>query len=358
MITKINTIKNFGLFQNYSHNANLKDYKRYNLFYGWNGSGKSTLSSLFECLERIEQTEINGKVTTLESDIKIIKGRLSNEILGLSEFNDKLWKFLGRNDLSLERRNESGYLVKRNNTEEAKSRSLSEGERTAIALVYFITKLKENGNKIEDTIIVIDDPVSSFDSNHLFHANFFIKNECENAMQLFVLTHNFRFFTLQKEWIKGTNNQHCLYLIKPIITKNLRNGNIENADNVLDYFDSEYHLLFSEVKKFCDNPQTDYITTHTIANICRQLLESFLTFKYGRKKLEKCFDEIIGFDNLSKVRKFVNHYSHKTDNGASMNGFNDNIFTEADTIVPDVLNLINHVDSAHYNSMVARLNNT
>jgi len=52
MITKINNIKNFGLFENYFHNANLKDYNRYNLFYGWNGSGKTTLSSLFECLER------------------------------------------------------------------------------------------------------------------------------------------------------------------------------------------------------------------------------------------------------------------------------------------------------------------
>ena len=314
-----------------------------------------------------EQTETDDKVTTLNNEVKALEDKLSNETLGLSEFNSKLWNFLGRNDLSLERRSEGGYLVKRNNTEEAKCRSLSEGERTAIALVYFITKIKENGNKIEDTIVVIDDPISSFDSNHLFHANFFIKNECVNALQLFVLTHNFHLFTLQKEWMKNektrdANNKtidlHCLYLIKPIIDNDIRNGNIENADRILSDFDSEYHLLFSSVKQFCDNPKTDYITIHTIANICRQLLESFLTFKYGRKKLEKCFDEIQGFSNLSKVRKFVNHYSHKTDNGASMNSFNDNVFAEADKIVPDVLNLIEHIDKVHYDSMIARLNNS
>ncbi len=182
-----------------------------------------------------------------------------------------------------------------------------------------------------------------------------------------MLTHNFHFFTLQKEWMKNEktkdeNNRtidlHCLYLTKPVIYNNVRNGNIENADKILSDFDSEYHLLFSSVKQFCDNPKTDYITVHTIANICRQLLESFLTFKYGRKKLEKCFDEVKDFENLSKVRKFVNHYSHKTDNGASMNGFNDNIFSEADKIVPDVLNLIKHIDEVHYNSMIARLNNS
>ena len=325
----------------------------------------------FSKLEQIsklqeEQTKINNEVTNFEKEVKILKDKLSNETIGLSEFNDKLWQFLGRNDLSLERRAEGGYFVKRNNIEEAKSRSLSEGERTAIALVYFITKLKENGNKIEDTIVVIDDPISSFDSNHLFHANFFIKNECTNALQLFVLTHNFHLFTLQKEWMKNektknTNNKtidlHCLYLIKPKIDNDVRNGNIENADRILSDFDSEYHLLFSSVKQFCDNPKTDYITVHTIANICRQLLESFMTFKYGRKKLDKCFDEINDFENLSKIRKFVNHFSHKTDNGASMSSFNDNVFAEADKIVPDVLKLIEHIDKVHYDSMIARLNN-
>lgn len=325
----------------------------------------SKLDEISKLLE--EQKKINHEVINFETEVKTLKDRLSNETLGLNEFNDKLWNFLGRNDLSLERRTEGGYFVKRNNIEEAKSRSLSEGERTAIALVYFITKLKENGNKIEDTIVVVDDPISSFDSNHLFHANFFIKNECKNALQLFVLTHNFHLFTLQKEWMKNEkakneNNKtidlHCLYLVRPTVNNDVRNGNIENADNILDYFDSEYHLLFSEVKKFCDNPQIDYITTHTIANVCRQLLESFLTFKYGKKKLDKCFDVITGFDNLSKVRKFVNDYSHKADNGASMVSFNDNIFAEADKIVPDVLKLIEHIDKVHYDSMIARLNNS
>ena len=326
-------------------------------------SEEVTKFDYFKKLEQIgklltEQTETNDKVTTLTNEVKALEDKLSNETLGLSEFNSKLWNFLGRNDLSLERRSEGGYLVKRNNTEEAKCRSLSEGERTAIALVYFITKLKENGNKIEDTIVVIDDPISSFDSNHLFHANFFIKNECTNALQLFVLTHNFHFFTLQRKWMKNKGEKFCLYFIKPTLTDNLRNGNIEDANTAFYKFDSEYHLLFSEIRDFCNNPQTDYITTHKIANICRQLLESFLTFKYGREKFSECFNKIPESEKFSKVYLFVNHYSHKTDVGASMNEFNDNIFAEADKIVPDVLKLIEHIDKVHFDSMIARLNNS
>ena len=39
--------------------------------------------------------------------------------------------------------------------------------------------------------LVVDDPISSFDSNHLFHAYSFMKVNCEKAKQLFVFTHNF-----------------------------------------------------------------------------------------------------------------------------------------------------------------------
>lgn len=312
----------------------------------------------------VQQEILHKEIKELKENIISLKKELSNEVLAEKEFNEMLYKFLGRNDLRIETRLEGGYWIKRNN--ETKADNLSEGEKTAIGLVYFITKLKEDRNKVEDSIIVIDDPVSSFDSNHLFHANFYIKNECENAKQLFVFTHNFRFFSLQKEWISSkkytdpvSNNKKTdafkLYLIKSFIDNDIRQGKIYNADIILTHFDSEYHMLFSEVKNFIDNPKNDYISTHTISNICRQLLESFLSFKYGRKKLEKCFDEIKGFEDLPKVRKFVNHYSHKIDNGESFKGFNDNIIGEADKIVPLVLDLIKYVDKQHYDSMIARL---
>lgn len=51
MITSITRIKDFGIFRNYSQNAELKKFNRVNLFYGCNGSGKSTLSRLFRCFE-------------------------------------------------------------------------------------------------------------------------------------------------------------------------------------------------------------------------------------------------------------------------------------------------------------------
>lgn len=51
MITKINKIKNFGIFKNFNGNS-LPDFKVFNLIYGWNYSGKTTLSRIFRSLEK------------------------------------------------------------------------------------------------------------------------------------------------------------------------------------------------------------------------------------------------------------------------------------------------------------------
>lgn len=297
------------------------------------------------------------KIDALQISINEIQSRLSDEKFGEKEFNDRLHNFLGRDDLSLSHQEDGSYLIKRSDGTSAMNNTLSEGEKTAIGLIYFITKLRENGNKIEDTVVVLDDPISSFDSDHLFHANYYIQQECETAKQFIIFTHSFKFFTLLKYWITTKCNQYKLFVLSPIINNNQRQGNIQPCDHILQHFDSEYHWMFNEVYKFTLSPQTDYISIHTISNISRQLLESFLSFKYGRKKLEKCFNEITGFSSLNKVRKFVNYYSHKIDFGDSTKGFNENMLSESATIVPLVLELIKHVDSTHYNSMMNRIMN-
>jgi wobble nucleotide-excising tRNase len=50
MITKINKLKRFGIYNNYTW-GDIDDFKNKNLVYGWNYSGKTTLSKLFQVLE-------------------------------------------------------------------------------------------------------------------------------------------------------------------------------------------------------------------------------------------------------------------------------------------------------------------
>ena len=51
MITKVNRIKDFGVFRNFSWQAAIPEFKQFNLIYGWNYSGKTTFSRVFRCFE-------------------------------------------------------------------------------------------------------------------------------------------------------------------------------------------------------------------------------------------------------------------------------------------------------------------
>ncbi len=52
MIAKISKLKNFGIFHDFSWKAELPEFQRFNLIYGWNRSGKTTVSRVFASCER------------------------------------------------------------------------------------------------------------------------------------------------------------------------------------------------------------------------------------------------------------------------------------------------------------------
>lgn len=70
--------------------------------------------------------------------------------------------------------------------------SLSEGDKTALALAFFLTKLDLDGS-IQDKIIIFDDPVSSFDLNRKSTTISKLIHFGQQAKQLFVFTHNIIF---------------------------------------------------------------------------------------------------------------------------------------------------------------------
>ncbi|MFC2118088.1 AAA family ATPase [Bacteroidota bacterium] len=70
--------------------------------------------------------------------------------------------------------------------------SLSEGDKSALALAFFLTKLELDEN-IQDKIVVFDDPVSSFDLNRKSTTISKLIYYGQQAKQLFVLTHNIIF---------------------------------------------------------------------------------------------------------------------------------------------------------------------
>ena len=320
----------------------------------------------YEKLEEVEELKLNNKklnenIAAMKNKISSIENAMSNEGLGAGRFNETLRRFLGRGDLTLHfNKAKKGYEIHRDNSPHI-SGKLSEGEKTAIAFVYFITKLQESGNKIEDSIIVVDDPISSFDSNHLFHAYSFLKLNCANAKQLFVLTHNLGFFKLVRDWIireKGGADEGLanFYTVKSNNTRP-RASVYRNAESALVQYHSEYHYIFSRLYLLRSQEMLETDDYFLAANLSRKLLEVFLSFKFPQNRggFRNSFNVAVSFSATSeekeKIWKFINQYSHhdfiETDDYLV-----DNMIGEGISVISDIFEWINELDSNHYQEMM------
>lgn len=87
----------------------------------------------------------------------------------ISEINSLLAEF-GFKSFKIEKKDELSYRLIRSDGQEVKE-SLSEGEHRFITFLYFYELIKgafDKDQTIKNKILVIDDPISSLDSNILF----------------------------------------------------------------------------------------------------------------------------------------------------------------------------------------------
>lgn len=90
-----------------------------------------------------------------------------------------------------------------------------------------------------------------------------------------------------------------------------------------------------------------------VSNLCRKLLESFLTFKFPKKR--QSFNQLVR-DAISdktrreKIYRFINKYSHNETIEFEDNTI-DNLLAESSNIVVEVLELIKELDENHYSEL-------
>lgn len=285
------------------------------------------------------------------------QAKISSTHKACGDINKGLKTFLGRAELVFEPHKtklldengkeqeiEDGYVIKRNGK---LANYLSEGEKTAIAFVYFIIHLSDQDFDIGKGIIVIDDPVSSLDSNSLFQAFSFLKNSVLPAEQVFILTHNFDFMRLLINWMKDRSikdNEKEYFMIKNEIGDDgLRVAYIDKLDKLLKKHETEYQYLFSILKSYQSDQSLKKV--YPMPNIARKYLETFLAFRVPNsdsfyKKLKK-----INYDKVKKnaIYKFANHECHITGKG-----FDPSLVPEADKVIPDLLDMVRNDSSEHY----------
>jgi wobble nucleotide-excising tRNase len=151
---------------------------------------------------------------------------------------------------------------------------LSEGDKTTIALAFFLSKLDIDPNKA-DKILVFDDPLSSLDSNRRNHTVGIIKLLRNDMKQVIVLSHNEHFLhaICNKEPRSEVRNLR--------ITENYAaKASIVEECNLNELVKIDYFRHLEELEQFRVNP--DPAKQEYILGLLRNVLEAHITFKFYR----------------------------------------------------------------------------
>lgn len=335
---------------------------------------KKMVTDLEEALKN-EQEALNA-VNRNNSDISDLEKQTSNIGKAIIAINKHLEEFFGRKEIELALDGDNkGYTIKRDGQA---AKNLSEGEKTAIAFSYFVVKVGEGDFDKSKGIIFIDDPISSFDSNFIYHCFSMINTHFKEAGQLFISTHNFQLFNLVKEWFINKNNSTkkdnkklksenktekpipCdFFMIENFIESDIRKARIITLDKTLLNYKSEYHFLFTKLKEFSEKQDTQYEDFYTIGNMARRFFDIFADFKIPttgdqKSKMEELIknindpDEKISTIEASKAYKLVNEYSHNSDPTSTIEHKNK---SECKDAIKILLKIVKESDPKHYETL-------
>lgn len=151
--------------------------------------------------------------------------------------------------------------------------TLSDSDRRLLAMSFFISSLKNDGN-LKDKIVVLDDPFSSFDSNRkddLANVIIDISNDNnEKPKQLIVLTHDDSFLVRLQNKLPTEDTR----LLK--IQYSEANGSVLDICNIDDIIEEDYFKCIKEIKKAVDNS----VGVDSALKNVRICLERLLKHKY------------------------------------------------------------------------------
>lgn len=305
--------------------------------------------SLILQLNQGDKDKAETSLDELRLSITQKKAQISNAHKGAEQLTKDLHRFLGRADIEFISKDD-GYSVLRHGK---LAQKLSEGEKTAIAFLYFVTQLKDQDFAIADGIVVIDDPISSLDSSALYQAFATLKNAVKSAKQVFLLTHNFDFLRLLLNWLQNVpkaEGTKQYYMLVCHSKANEREAKLTSLDKTLIEHPTEYHYLFKILSNF-EGDGTIAACYH-IPNVTRKVLETFLDFySPGRSSLHNKLAAVT-FDENKKtaILKFSNDLSHFTGKG-----FEPALVQESQKNSGYLLEMIKELAPQHYQGMVAAI---
>ena len=288
------------------------------------------------------------------------------------ELTQSLARLLGRDELSFTTGPDPRtYRIERGGEP---ATALSEGERTCIALLHFLARLRSSPIVSSKPIVIVDDPVSSLDHNVMFGISSHLWSEIAAKMtvsQIFVLTHSFEMF---RQWLIQIDGAKRRVGKSTVQELRVRNRLVAGAPTRVPVFEqwplkdakrlrSQYHYLFAQVGKAVDVSVADSSLMEQLdvlalaPNTARRMLEAFLSFKFPKHvgnfeaSMREALDAIEDGPVRTRIVRYVHAYSHNEDAdiGRPLEP------GEATPVLQSIFELMHSLDPNHYASMCETL---
>lgn len=350
---KINDIENSKtkLISNgwdFIRNVSNKDVEKYN-------QKQITITDeISKIVEKKQQQE--EKLDKIETEIHELENSITGITKSIGQINDLLKKFNFTNFSLKENEDNLTYSIIRPNGEDA-TKTLSEGEFSFISFLYFYNLVFGSRNKRglqEEHILIIDDPVTSMDSNVLFIISTLIRNlidlcieEKRNIKQIFILSHNVYFFKEVSYSYGFTGKEKTKKKYKYFTVRKVNGLSQIQEYGYNNPIKNSYELLWDNLRK------KDYNDDSNLNTMRRILEQYFHTIGNGspnnnNKELINSFDEK---DRLlvKSLLSYINDGSHTIMDGLYIIP-DENLNQTAFRVFRQIFEELGHIN--HYKMMM------
>lgn len=305
-----------------------------------------------------EISENQEKIKKLKNEIGELEKNMVSIKPIVNEINTLL-KGYGFTNFSLAcTEDEKSYRIQREDGQLV-GETLSEGEVTFITFLYYyhLTKGSLEENDIsKNKVLVIDDPISSLDSNILFIVSVLVKvlmketmEEKTNIKQVIILTHNTYFYkeiTLEYD-LKRYQGKYSFWIIK-------KDNNVSKIEKFGENpIKNSYELLWQEVRWAKEKQaKENNISLVSLQNIIRRIIEYYFRILGGFKHNDSLSEY---FENIEEKQVFNSFISWFNDGS---HGISDDLFVQSqDTSIETYLKVFENIfkitgHEAHYKMMM------
>lgn len=277
-----------------------------------------------------EALKAAAKVTGKQDEIQRMQAQTDEIGTAMKRINDYLRIVFGKDRLTLQSAGNDKYSIL-SRGREISPKSLSIGERNAIALAYFfacvVERKEEDYEYSEPTLLILDDPVSSFDMENKAGMISLIGQQCSKILKgcdqskVLILTHDFmtlRDLSVVRNKLAGALGCGASETEE---YNELQNGKSRDRKTKDIRENNDYHNRLLNIYHYAnaDDPRENPFDSN-MGSIIRRLLEQYATFRYHKSWFELFSDESLkGLEQSKKdaiqalyMRPVLNPESHGT----------------------------------------------